>query len=519
MPFPKAVQKQTTTLTKKFDKCMNKLERLYTTGRYDEYLALREGEFTTIYRDACTLVREADTTGASYRADLLDVIQPIIDEFITEDGVIDVGCLTFRVQDYRDEPIVIKDRRVMQNPTARRPADDEAEDPKPHPRSNPFAIFSFNPPALTATPDDRSAMPIYDARCEISSVRDRRDRHFERCETDSVVDMQMSTGGSCLAVLGWVETKVLHPRNRRRTGKFPAPWISYHFPDDPKAKFTNIMQWGHRLEVGLAGVPRHMALDEDQRLIFVADNDRIKSFEWAGADGSYHKWPLAMHTLRSKRFNGPIATLPGNTLICAGTGSVALWSLNQLETHRLKGDQTIGKSIFIDDECEYDSDCDHVPHLEYSSGSAHTSEIAFTNERNFKPDVWRVLPHSPSTVLATGRAERNCIAIDLEHDGKTATRYQGHSGFVSGISISDADPRVFLTACRDGYARLFDVRRPQAVLNFAAGKECGAIALAHPDGIPTVFTASHYGEDFKVWDVRSRACVYELGADGYYNSS
>ncbi|KAL5637790.1 hypothetical protein ACGC1H_002153 [Rhizoctonia solani] len=401
---------------------MKKLERLYATGHYDEYLALREGELAMIYKDACALVREADTNNALYRADLLDTLQPIIDEAIAEDGVVDVGCLTLRAQDYRDEPIVIKDRRVIQIAAARAHGDDDGpEDPKPHPRSNHYALFSFNPTNLTVTPTDRTAMLIYDARCKISSVRDRRDRHFEWCETDHVVGMQISSGGSCLAVLGWVETKVLHPRNRRRTGKFSALWISYHFPDDPKSKFTKLMQYpgGHRSQVGLAGVPRHMTLDESQRLIFVADNDRIKSFEWATANGSFHKYPLATHTLRSKQFGGLIVTLPNGTLICAGTGTAATWNLSQLKTHGPKGNQVIGKEIFIDDECDYDSDCDHMPDFEYSSGSGYTSKITFTDDRKLDPKVWRVLPHSSSTVLVVGRMERSCIAIDLEHRGKT----------------------------------------------------------------------------------------------------
>ncbi|CAE7057697.1 unnamed protein product [Rhizoctonia solani] len=521
MPLPKAVQKQTTNLTKKFDKCMSKLERLYATGRYDDYLALREGELAVIYKDACALVREADTKNARYRADLLDAVQVIIDEALAEDGTVDVGCLTLRIQDYRDGSIVIKDKRVLQHSTAL--GDDEAEDPKPHPRSSPFAFFSSDPPNLTATPADHSAMPVYDARCEISSVRDEKGRHFERCETDRVVDMQLSGGGSCLAVLGWVETKVLHPRNRRRTGKFTAPWISYHFPDNPNSKLTKIMRWGpgrQRLQVGLAGTPSHMALNEAQRLIFVADKDRIKSFEWATANGSLHKRPVATHTLRSKGFRGPITTLPNGTLIRAGTGTAAAWNLGQLKTHGPKGDQLIGKEIFIDDECEYDSDCDHMPDFEYSSGSAPTSQIAFTDDHQLYPRIWQVLPQS-STILAvaSGHMEHSCIAVDLEHGGKTITRYRGHSGYISNVSISTADPRVFLTSCWDGYARLFDVRRPQAALQFAVGKKCDAVALAHPDGIPTVFTASQLGEDFMVWDVRSRVCVYELGADGYNNST
>ncbi|CUA72583.1 hypothetical protein RSOLAG22IIIB_10139 [Rhizoctonia solani] len=500
MPLPKAVQKQTAVLTKNFDKCMKKLERLYATGRYDEYLALREGELATIYKDACGLVREADAKNAPYRADPPDIVQPIIDEVIAEDGAVDVGCLTLRVQDYRQEPIVIKDRRIIQNPITRAPGNDEEdEDPKPHPRSNPYALFSFNPPNLTATPTDRAAIPIYDACCEISSVRDRRDRHFERCETDRVVDMQLSSGGSCLAVLGWVETKV-NSRNRR-TSKFTAPWISYHFPDEPNSKFTRLMQWGSRSEVGLAGVPSHMTLDESQRLIFVANNDRIKSFEWATANGALRKRPTATHTLHSKGFNGPMATLSNGTLIRAGTGIAAIWNLSQLKTHGPKGDRVIGKEIFIDDECEYDSDCDHIPTLEYSSGSVHTSKIAFVDDRKLNPKMWQVLPHSPSTVLVAGRMERNCSPA-----------------YVSDVSISTTDPRVFLSSCRDGCARLFDVRRAKPVLQLAAGKRDGAVALAHPDGIPTVFTAFQ-SEDFKVWDLRSRVCVYELGTLEYQDSS
>ncbi|KAH7332733.1 hypothetical protein B0J17DRAFT_721887 [Rhizoctonia solani] len=224
MPLPKSIQKQTTALSKQFDKCMNKLERLYDIGRYDEYLTLREGELNMIYKDACSLVREAGAKNAPYRADLLDAIQPITDEAIVENGIVDLGCLTLRAQDYRDEPIVIEDRRITQNPTARAPGDeDEDHDTKPHPRSSPYAIFSFNPSNLTATPSNHSAMPIYDVRCEIASVRDHKDRHLERCKIDHVIDVQISNGGSRLAVLGWVETKVLQPRHRKRQGKFPAP--------------------------------------------------------------------------------------------------------------------------------------------------------------------------------------------------------------------------------------------------------------------------------------------------------
>ena len=47
---------------------------------------------------------------------------------------------------------------------------------------------------------------------------------------------------------------------------------------------------------------------------------------------------------------------------------------------------------------------------------------------------------------------------------------------------------MFVTACSDGYARLFDVRRPLPVLTFDTGMQreaCADVVLVHPDGIPS----------------------------------
>ncbi|KAG8682205.1 hypothetical protein FRC08_015126 [Ceratobasidium sp. 394] len=107
----------------------------------------------------------------------------------------------------------------------------------------------------------------------------------------------------------------------------------------------------------------------------------------------------------------------------------------------------------------------------------------------------------------------DCVTIDLEHGGSMTARYLGHGGTVTDLSVSGGDPRVFLTACRDACARLFDIRAPLPVVTFDAcsSKEpCYSAALAHPDGIPTVFTGTSQAEQIKMWDVRARAPVYEL---------
>lgn len=66
--------------------------------------------------------------------------------------------------------------------------------------------------------------------------------------------------------------------------------------------------------------------------------------------------------------------------------------------------------------------------------------------------------------------------------------YLGHGATVSDFSVSSGDPQVFLTACHDGFARMFDVRRSLPVLTFdACGQSefCDTAALAHVDGIPS----------------------------------
>ncbi|KAG6825489.1 hypothetical protein H0H93_000620, partial [Arthromyces matolae] len=107
----------------------------------------------------------------------------------------------------------------------------------------------------------------------------------------------------------------------------------------------------------------------------------------------------------------------------------------------------------------------------------------------------------------------SCIAVDLEHGGALTTRYLGHGDEIAAFSTSSGDPNVFVTGCWDGYARLFDVRVPLPTMTFNVGRnggECSGVALAYPDGIPTLFTGATRQQEVRLWDIRARSTVYDL---------
>ncbi|CAE6517139.1 unnamed protein product [Rhizoctonia solani] len=530
MSLPEVLRQQVSDLTEQFEECTSELERLYSAKRYQNYLTHRKETLLPIYQAAFKLMRDADPP---YRNEIFDALLAILGEEIGEEVATDICCRTFKPQDYRGKTSVLEDRRVLREMSEEIDEEgEEKEDPntKSHPRSHPFASFSLGPSIITAPKSNRSARLVHDARCEISSVRGRKSRSSRTQRADVLLNLQLSAGGSCLAALGRTEATVIHPKDNQTNHRYPTPWVSFHLPKRSDSDFNNLIkQRKARFKVGLTGNVSQMTLDEQRRLIFVADEDRIKSFQWASADEPYFSRPIPKHTMYSKGFDGPMTAFANYALVRAGTGAAAVWYYGDLKTHSyrsrrfylLRGERRapyfIGGKMYPDGELDYDSHGNKYPPCENSRGSPEGSVIAFVDDRKLKPHIMRVLKGYRYAVLAAGRKEPSCISIDLEHGGQTVTRYQGHSGYVTNISTSLADQRVFLTSSRhDKYARLFDVRKPQPVLQFTAGQagqECGAIALAYPGGIPTVFTASRYNQDFKVWDVRSRACVYELGTD------
>jgi hypothetical protein len=292
--------------------------------------------------------------------------------------------------------------------------------------------------------------------------------------------MSISSGYTCLAVStagGW--------KNR-------SPGLSYFLLGVDEGDFVK----GRHVKVALSDIAYDSATDENRKLIFVADNNRIKSYAWGSMDSEkFYRKALPTHTLSSGSWSGPLALLPNGHLIRAGKGSVAFWDLSSVRSHGPSGIDHIGKEVSTEDTWRDDPE-----DIETSSGSKRTGIIKFA-EQELSPQIWH--PHSsmPSAMLcglgslASENHSCSCVVVDLEHGGKTASRYIGHGGWICDFSTAgpgdgEGDRNVFVTACTDGYARLYDIRHPLPALTLDVGNlsdACSAVALAYPNGVPSAY--------------------------------
>lgn len=337
---------------------------------------------------------------------------------------------------------------------------------KRHPKTSKLARFRHNLPDLTPAPLNRLATSVYDARCQVSSHR-----------ISTPIKLRLSEGNNILALntaTGW---------------KHRSPGLFYFLLDeqDLPVEERPVFPEKRFLEPGLTGVANEMAVDEGYRRIFVGDEKRIKSYSWEDPGGGiYAHHPVPMHTLNSANATGPIIALANGNVLRAGKGGASLWNISSMPTHGPNGKKLIGRKIDVEDTSRDDPE-----NIEPSSGSPATIRIKFLDEPTMAPSVWQLLPQTPKILSNTGGkgvSDYGCITIDLDKAGRTAARYLGHGGEIVEFSTSVGDPQVFLTACKDGYARLFDVRRPLPVCTFHVGynnEGCKGIALAHPDGIPS----------------------------------
>ncbi|KAH9856605.1 quinon protein alcohol dehydrogenase-like superfamily [Lenzites betulinus] len=347
--------------------------------------------------------------------------------------------------------------------------------PRPHGLTT--RLSRFRPGIVpTATSSAPLARRIADARAQLT--------------TDIIPTtyaMSVSTEGSILAMAsgaGW---------------KSRDPTLQYYLLD---SQSDNCLE-GVNINPGLSGVPRFIATDEDNKLVFLADDDRVKSFSFGpGEDGVMPKRLPNLHTMDSTRaYDGPIAIFPDGRLVRAGKGQAAIWDISTLNDGIGETTPRIGSSS---------------PSVEKSGGSKPHSTVAFADDPTYSPSIWHL--HAPSGHLICGeRAARSggcgCLALDLEHGGRRAARYLGHGGDVVRITTSPGDPNLFVTAASDGYARMFDVRRPLPVLTIETGIQregCADVVFVHPDGIPTLFTGGDRTQQIKMWDIREQECVYEL---------
>ncbi|KAJ3546663.1 hypothetical protein NM688_g5488 [Phlebia brevispora] len=326
---------------------------------------------------------------------------------------------------------------------------------------------------------------VFQARCEV-----------KESETAIPIRLALSSAGSCLALIA------------AGGYKDRDPYVHYWSSKALKSKKFR----GENLNTRLAHVAYHIATDEDRKLVIVADKDRIKSFNWED-EGE------PVHTMNSRKNNGPIAVLPGGRLLRAGAGTAMVWNVDDLSTHKVvKG--LIGEGCYDADDTS--RDIDDPCEIEESTGSKSHTVIKF-KDATFKPGVWHY--HKPSAYMLcgedtthlkkntdAGRYGYSCLSMDMER-GQMVSRYLGHGGYVSDFSTSDGDANIFATAASDGYARIYDMRQPLPQLTMNVERQsspCGALALAHPDGLPVLFTGGKHSESIHFWDLRAKRLVYEL---------
>ncbi|KZT73090.1 hypothetical protein DAEQUDRAFT_762447 [Daedalea quercina L-15889] len=347
-------------------------------------------------------------------------------------------------------------------------------------------LARFRPDVRTSVTDTTPlAQVIYQARCEIAD---------DRISVPSRA--LISPGQSCLAIIGaggW--------KNRD-------PMLHCYLLDDPEH-----IQKDKCFSPGFAELAYTMAMDEDRKLVFIADTDRVKSYSWDvdpdlrfGIRGG--QLP-PVHTLDSDTCSGWISVLPNGRIVRAGCGEAFVWNIDALEQHG-PDKKLIGAGEYdAEDSWRENEDGTMV---EYSTGSTHHAAVAFADP-TFHPAVWH--RHAPTGNMlcgTSGRRDENyaCASIDLEHGGQIVARYLGHGGDVEDISTSEGDANAFATAGSDGYARLFDVRQPLPVMTFDHGclsEYCSSVVLAHPDAL---FSAGMNTEQIKMWDIRAKETVYEL---------
>ncbi|QRW23501.1 WD40 domain-containing protein [Rhizoctonia solani] len=474
MDLPDIVQARVSTLEKQLSKCKRQLVRLYYSDECDRFEQFRDEVFIGILKDTCTLVHEAELVRAPYLAELAKAADNILDDAIAyshgrqsdssglEEALYDL-MPSWAHDDAQNRPLVL-DKDAAKFPLAHAALESlmqlpifqmrlgpgeinemttKAWDPalKRHPKSTKLARFRTNS-SLTRTTKRPLATRVLDARCEVSS---------SRCS----VPIRFLTGldSTFLALTGMRGVK----------NRSPA--------------------------LELADVASHGVIDEARRLIFLGDDDRIKSYEWGSSTEVYENL-FPVHTLDTKHYQGPMMVLPDGSVVRAGKGNAGVYNIESLPTHGEYEKGIIGRKIK-----SFDTRRNDPEKIEPSSGSAPTSHIKFLDYPEFEPSTWQPLVSSPSTVVCAESARKggrySCIVIDLE-TGKTAMHYLGHNA-----------------ACNDGFARLYDTRYSLPVVTFHARGQnefCEAAALAHPNNIPR----THKAEQIKVWDVRARACAYEL---------
>lgn len=362
-------------------------------------------------------------------------------------------------------------RRIFAEPLPERVQDKMLKVPepwnktiRPYSGTTPLARFVTGSTPPLATVANPLASLIYQAKCEVSADR-----------ICSPIQLCLSSNSSCLTLISAGGYK-----NRD-------PVVSYWRVDVESVGFPD----SRDIETGLEDIAYHSAMDEQRKLLYVADDSRIKSFSWASESETPFDSPdghsgFPIHTMDS-RCKGPLHVTDGQ-VFRAGKGLMEVWKIDMLETHGEDGTQRIGKKMRHNTDTW--RDIEDPDEIECSSGTRAHQKVSF-DDKKFAPFRWHAHPSSPGSVLCVSDAHEtptySCVVLQLE-TGKILSRHLGHSAQVLEISTSETDPHGFVTACSDGYARLYDTRQHLPVLTLDVGllgSACPAAVICHPDGIPS----------------------------------
>ncbi|KAJ2914501.1 hypothetical protein MD484_g5902, partial [Candolleomyces efflorescens] len=348
-----------------------------------------------------------------------------------------------------------------------------------HPLSSPCARFLDGVP-LTATTNltlesTPRALAVYEARAEVASD-----------------EIASPSGRMSISSCGRFLAAPMAGGYKNRT-----PHLGCYFFDGENQSKDHFR--GSCPKLGLSSIAHACVVDDRTKLVFVGDEDRVKSYRWWDDKEDEPEDFIGVHTLDTFLYKGAIGLLPNGRIGRSGKGKIAVWNIDQLPTHqdpeggagakRKRGKKAKGKgrggSGFIGEEMDeenLDSWRDDPEDIERSSGSEPHSVITLPADwAQHKIAIWEPAPHAvtaPGSILAAvdsmqeKEAHQFCHLLDLEHNGQIVTRYLGHGGAVNGITTSKGDANGFLTA--------------------------------------VVFTSNEREEAIRMWDIRARAPIYDL---------
>ncbi|CAA7267176.1 unnamed protein product [Cyclocybe aegerita] len=252
-----------------------------------------ETELINIFKEVVGIVREAETAnydGLERATCLRDDENALLLKDTSAHGKFSHGFIG-KLGPFLGELLnVFGSGRSIEEVTSRSNfADPWKKTRRPHPLSTPCSRFTESLPEWTATGANTRATSVFEARCEISSG-----------DTHNPINMALSTNGNLLALSsmgGW--------KNR-------TPYLYYYLPNHEHDDLGEFMK-SHCIEVDLFSGLDQLILDDEKKLMFVADWSRIKSYKWTEpAEGGKFVQALRVHTMESKEYNGPLAMLPNN---------------------------------------------------------------------------------------------------------------------------------------------------------------------------------------------------------------